>query len=113
MSVYPNVTMEDVIELAKLLKQQKNQRAIEMKIKILKQTHQKQLAETVTPITRKLSKTTEAIQKLSFSEAKNAMSIQPTKNTQNHSREGVTEGIVHDTSLEHTIENIKKLKTSS
>ena len=43
-----------MIELVSLSKQQKNRKAIEIKNKFLKQTHEEQLAETLKPITKKL-----------------------------------------------------------
>ena len=39
MSIYANVTEQELIDLGKLAKQQKNQRAIKIKKKILKQIH--------------------------------------------------------------------------
>ena len=66
-SIYFKVTEEDRIETAKLSEQQKNKRAIKIKKRIPKQTHNGQIAETFKPLTEKLSKTTEAIEKLSSS----------------------------------------------
>ena len=43
MSIYPNVTEEDMINLDKLAEQQKNQRAEKIKNKILQQSHAVQL----------------------------------------------------------------------
>ena len=54
MSVYPNVTKQDMINLRKLADQQKNQRALKIKNRILKQTHDEKLAETLSPINKKL-----------------------------------------------------------
>ena len=45
MSVYPNVTHQDLINLAKLAKQKKNQRAIKIKNRISKQTRGIKLTE--------------------------------------------------------------------
>ena len=53
MSIYSNVTEQDLIVLRKLAKQQKKQRALEMKNRILKQTHDIKLAESFSPITEK------------------------------------------------------------
>ena len=60
MSVYLNVTEQNVIELAKLLDQQKNRKATKIENKILKQTHGKILAESSKPITEKLEKVNES-----------------------------------------------------
>ena len=54
MSIYSNVTEQDIINLRKLEKQQKEQRALKNRNKILKQTHDKKLAESLSPITTRL-----------------------------------------------------------
>ena len=53
MSIYPNVTQQDLCILPKLAEQQINQRAIKIKGRILKQTHDKKLAESFSPIAKK------------------------------------------------------------
>ena len=57
MSIYSNVNEQDVINLSKLAEQQKNQRAPKIKNRILKQTHDVKLAESLSPITKKLDET--------------------------------------------------------
>ena len=47
--------------LRKLAEQQKEQRALKIKNRILKQTHDKKLAESLSPITEKLDKVGEII----------------------------------------------------
>ena len=54
MSIYSNVSEQDLINLRNLLEQQKNQRAEKIKNKFLKQTHDIKLAESLSPITEKL-----------------------------------------------------------
>ena len=54
MSIYSNVTEQDMNNLRKLAEQQKNQRDLKIKIRILKQTHDIKLAESLSPITKKL-----------------------------------------------------------
>ena len=54
MSIYSNVTEQDLINLRKLAEQQKNQRAEKIKKKILKQTNDIKLAESLFPITERL-----------------------------------------------------------
>ena len=44
MSIYSNVTEQDLINLRKLAEQQKKQRALKTKNRILKQTHDVKLA---------------------------------------------------------------------
>ena len=54
MSIYSNITKQDLIILRKLADQQKEQRALKIKNRILKQTHDIKLAENLSPITEKL-----------------------------------------------------------
>ena len=54
MSIYPNVPEQDLINLRKLAEQQKYQRALKIKNRILKQIHDIKLAESLSPITKKL-----------------------------------------------------------
>ena len=54
MSIYSNVTEKDLGNLRKLADQQKNQRAEKIKNRILKQTQDIKLAESLSPITKKL-----------------------------------------------------------
>ena len=54
MSIYSNVTEKDLDNLRKLAEQLKNQRALKIKNRILKQTHDIKLAESLSPITKKL-----------------------------------------------------------
>ena len=54
MSIYSNVTEQDLINLRKLAEQQKEQRALKIKNRILKETHNIKLAESLSPITKRL-----------------------------------------------------------
>ena len=65
MSIYSNVTEEDLINLRKLAEQQKNERALKIKNRILKQTHNVKLAESLSPITKKLDTINESTKKIS------------------------------------------------
>ena len=51
MNIYSNVTDQDLINQRKLAEEQKNQRALKIKKRILKQTHDNKLAESLSPIT--------------------------------------------------------------
>ena len=61
MSIYSNVTEKDLHKLRKLAEQQKEQRALKIKNKILKQTHDMKLAESLSPTTKKLDESTKKI----------------------------------------------------
>ena len=52
MSIQSNVTEEDLNNLRKLAEQQKNQRPLKIKNRILKQTHDFKLAEILSPTTK-------------------------------------------------------------
>ena len=54
MILYSKVTEHDLIVLRKLAEQQKNQRAIKIKNRISKQTHETKLAESLSPATQKI-----------------------------------------------------------
>ena len=65
MSIYSNVTEKDLENLRKLATQQKEQRALKYKNRILKQTHDVKLAETLSPITKKLDEVNKSTKKIS------------------------------------------------
>ena len=62
MSIYSNVTEQDLINLRKLAEQQKNERAQKIKNRILKQTHDIKLAESLSPVTKKLEEVNKSTQ---------------------------------------------------
>ena len=64
MSIYSNVTEQDLINLRKLAEQQKEQRAPKIKNRILKQTHDIKLAESLSPITENLEEVNKSTKKL-------------------------------------------------
>ena len=80
MSIYSNVTEQDLDNLRKLAEQQKNQRAEKIKNRILKQTHDVKLAESLPPITKQLKEATKKITEVinpSNSENENNQEIVP------------------------------------
>ena len=52
MNIYSNVTEQDLIIFRNLAEQQKNQRALKIKNRNIKQTHDIKLAESLSPITK-------------------------------------------------------------
>ena len=64
MSNYSNVTEDDLDNLRKLAEQQKNERALKIKNRILKQTHDVKLAEILSPITKKLDTINESTKEI-------------------------------------------------
>ena len=63
MNIYPNVFEQDLINLRELAQQQKNQRAEKIKKRILNQTHDIKLAESLSPITKKLDEVDKSTKK--------------------------------------------------
>ena len=64
MSIYSNVTEKDLDNLCKLAHQQKNERALKIKNRILKETHDIKLAEPLSPISKKLDTINESTKEL-------------------------------------------------
>ena len=62
MSIYSNVSEQDLNNLRKLAQQQKEQRALKIKSRILKETHDNTLAESLPPITKKLDEVNKTTQ---------------------------------------------------
>ena len=54
MSIYSNVTEQYLIYVRKLAERHRNQRALKIKNRILKQTHDRKLAEILSTISKKL-----------------------------------------------------------
>ena len=80
MSIYSNVTEQDLVNLRKLAEQQKNQRAEKIKNRILIQTHDVKLAESLSPITKQLKESTKKVTEVinpSNSENENNQEIVP------------------------------------
>ena len=126
MSIYSNVTEQDLDNLRKLAQQQKEQRALKIKNRILERTHDKKLAESLSPLTKRLDliennkgeKIDDLIKK-SESELPAIENIQAQaetpaiENTQAHAETPAVEntqtqpGVLYDVSLENTLTNMK------
>ena len=98
--------------LRNLAEQQKNQRALEIKNRILKHTHDVKLAESLSPITKKLDEVNESTQKLGqiVKESntarpafENTHKTLPIENEQKHP------GKIDETSLQNTLNNMKNI----
>ena len=64
MSIYSNVTEQGLDNLRKLAEQQKNQRALEYKNNFLNETHDIKLAESLSPITKRIDEVKVSTEKL-------------------------------------------------
>ena len=116
MSIYSNVTEQGLINLRKLAEQQKNQRAERIKNRILKQTHDVKLAESLSPITSKLDETSK---KLGDESTQNLGDVIKRNNTPQPAIENtptalpiesekIQPGAIYSTSLENTLSNMKE-----
>ena len=125
MSIYSNVTEQDLENLRKLANQQDYERAQKIRNKILKQTHDKKLAESLSPITKRLDlvennkgeKIGELIKKSEQETPK--LDIENTQtqtetpqlpfehNPTAHQPVENNEGVIYDVELENTLNNMK------
>ena len=64
MSIYSNVTEQDLINLRKLADQQKEQRDLKFRNRILKQTHDVKLEESLSPISKKIDEVNKSTKKV-------------------------------------------------
>ena len=99
-----------MINLRKLSEQQKEQGALIFKYRILKQTHDVKLAESLSPITKKLDEVKDSTQKLGeIVEESNTpqLAIENTQNALPIENEQIQPGVIYDTSLANTINNMK------
>ena len=108
MSIYSNVSEQDLINLRKLAEQQKNERAPKIKNRILKQTHDVKLAQSLSPITKKLDEIKETTQNLGDVIKENNTPLQAMENTPStHQPIENNEGAIYDVELENTLNNMK------
>ena len=121
MSIYSNVTEQDLDNLRKLAEQQKEQRALKIKNRILEKTHDKKLAESLSPITKRLDliennkgeKIGDIIKKseLETSAIENvqtpAIENTPQLETPAIENTQIQPGVLYDVSLENTLINMK------
>ena len=113
MSIYSNMSTEQyMIILRKLAKQQKNQRALKLENKNLKQTHDINLAENLSPVTKKLDEVKEFSQKPrklnGKSQLANSIPQPAIAHTQPHLPIKNKEGVIYDVESGNTLNNMKK-----
>ena len=120
MSIYSNVTEQDLIKLRKLAEQQKNQRVEKIGNRILEQTHDIKLAESLSPITEKLDDVKKSTQELGdvIKESQPqtpqlAMESTPTTHQPIENNEGVTYDVELENTLNKMNENIGFFRTQS
>ena len=107
MSFFSNVTEKDLDNLRKLADQQKEQRALKIKNRILKQTHVIKLAESSSPVTKRLDKLKESTEKLGdvIKESQPKTPQLAFENTPQRIENN--EGVIYDLELENTSNKMK------
>ena len=110
MSVYSNLTEQDLDNLRKLANQQKEQRALKIKNRILKQTHDVKLSEALNPVTKKLDESTSKIGDAIKESTQNLGNVikettpqLAIENTPIHQPIEDNEGRIYDVKLENTL----------
>ena len=106
MSIYSNLSEQDLDNLRKLAEQQKEQRGLKIKNIILKQTHNDNLAESLSPITMRLDKVKESTDKLRDIIKENNTLQLAIENTTQPAIEN-NEGVLYDVELENTLNKMK------
>ena len=104
MSFYSNVTELDMINLRKLAEQQKEQRALKFKNRILKQTHDIKLAESLSPITKKLDTINKSTKEIG--------EVIKTSNSKNENNQGIVP-VEIESEDENIQTNLRALPNSS
>ena len=106
MSLYPNVTEQDLINLRKLAEQQKNQRTLKIQNENLQQTHDKNLTGSFSPIAQKLSEVNESTEKkvLKKSDSPNHTPQLANENTRPEQPKRNNEGLIYNTAFEKTFQ---------
>ena len=109
MSIYSNVTEQDLINLRKLAEQQKNQRAEKIKNRILKQTHDVELAESLSPITKKLDEVNKSTQESLSPNTKKLGEILKQSHSEKNKEMAITPSIL----LQETFKSLAEANNSS
>ena len=114
MSIYSNVTEEDLDNLRKLAQQQKEQRALKIKNRILKQTHDEKLADSLSPLTKRLDlMENNRGEKIGDLIKKSESELPAIENTQAQAETPAIEniqtqpGVLYNVPLENTLTNMK------
>ena len=111
MSIYSNVAEQDLNNLRELADQQKNERALKIKNRLLKQSDEIKLSESLSPIFKKLDEVNESNQKVGeIVKGSNTpqLALENTHNAIHVENEQIQPGVIYDTSLENTLNILKK-----
>ena len=105
MSIYSNVTEQDLINLHKLAEQQKEQRALKIRNKILRETHDIKLAESLSPITKKLDETSKKLGDVIKESTQNLGNVIKESNTPPPAIENTPQAAIENTLAPQPIED--------
>ena len=120
MKFYSNVTEQGLFILRKLAEQQKKQRAEKIKNKILKQTLNKKIAESLSPNTTKLDETSKKLGDVIEKSTQNLENVIKDNKTFQPAIENtptalpienkkIQPGVINSTSLENTLSNMRNI----
>ena len=109
MSIFSNVTEQDLITLRKIAEQQKNHRAVGIQNRILKRAHDIKLSESLTPLTKNLDKVKETTERIGdvIKDSQQEAPQLAIENTPNHQPKENSEGVIYDVELEYTLNKMK------
>ena len=111
MSIYSNVTEQDLFNLRKRAQQQKEQQALKIINRILKQTDDVKLAESLSPITEKLDEVKKSTQEVGEIVKKSQLGKSPRLAIENtptaHQPIANNEGNIYDVELENSLNKRK------
>ena len=117
MSNYSKVTEQDLINLRRLAEQRKEQTALRIKNRILKQTHDVKLAESLSPITTKLDETSKKLGYVIKESTQSLGNVIKDNNTPQTAIEKIltthqplenNESVTYDVELENTLNKMKE-----
>ena len=115
MSIYSNVTQEDLDNLRNLAEQQKNQRAEKINNRIIEKTHDKKLADSLSPITTELVETRKKLGEVIKQSTQNLGNVIEENSTSQLAFENTpapqpienNEGVLYDVELENALNKMK------
>ena len=105
MSIYSNVTEQDLTNLRKVAEQQKEQRALKIRNKILKQTHDLKLTESLSPVPNNLDETSKKLDDVNKESTQNLENVIKEDNTPQLAIENTPQPAIENTLAPQPIEN--------
>ena len=107
MSIYSNISEQNLTNLCKLTEQQKEQRGPKIQNNMLQQTHNVKLAESLSPITKRLDEVKETTQKLGDVIKETNTPQLAIENTPTHQPIEKNQAATYAVELENTLQNMR------